>query len=399
MFGRKLLRQKKSRLFTAWLQLKYQKTRFLIALLGVVFAVVIIFMQLGIRDALFNSAVHFHKGLKGDCFIISSRSTSLIAMENFSQRRLAQTLAFEEVEFVNPIYLDFVQWKNPESRNYWRNIFVIGFDLRHQAFDLPGIDRDLDLLQPADTLLFDRNSRSEFGPIAEQFEQQGSVTTELGSNSGSNRRIRVTGLFELGTSFGSDGNIIASDINFLRIVGEREKGLIDVGLIKLKPNNDPEVFKLKLQKYLPPDVKVFTKQEFISFEKTYWQSSTAIGFIFNLGVGLGLVVGIVVVYQILYTNISEHLQEYATLKAIGYNHQYLLNIVFQQALIIGVLGYIPGLLISVIQYHFTKQATLLPIEMTWTRAMYILVATIIMCLISGVYAVKKLKSANPADIF
>ncbi len=387
------------RLFTAWLQLKYQKIRFLIALSGVIFAVVIIFMQLGIRDALFDSAVRFHNGLQGDCFIIGPRSTALIAMESFSQRRLSQALAFEEVESVNPIYLGFAQWKNPESRNYWRNIFMIGFDLRHQPFDLPGIQSNIDRLQLIDTILFDRNSRTEFGYIAEKFERDNSVITELGSNSGSNRRIKVVGLFELGTSFGSDGNIITSDLNFLRISHTREKGLIDVGLIKLKAGSDPKKFKLKLQKYLPQDVKVFTKQEFINFEQNYWRSSTPIGFIFNLSVVLGFIVGAVVVYQILYTNVSEHLKEFATLKAIGYSHQYLLNIVFQQALIIGFLGYIPGLMITIIQYQFAKQATYLPIEMTWQRAINILVATIIMCSIAGVSAVRKMRSANPADIF
>ena len=382
------------RLFTAWLQLKYQKIRFLIALSGVVFAVVTIFFQLGIRDALFDSAVLFHQGLQGDCFIISSRSTDLTGMENFSQRRLSQALAFEEVEYVNPIYLGFAKWKNPESRNYWRSIYMIGFDLRHQTLDLPGVQPNINRLQLIDTVLFDRNSRTEYGSIAAKFERDNSVITEL-----SNRRIKVVGLFELGTSFGADGHIITSDLNFLRISNTRKKGLIDVGLIKLKAGSDPEKFKFKLQKYLPQDVKVFTKQEFINLEKNHWQSSTGIGFIFNFSVALGFIVGAVVVYQILYTNVSEHLKEYATLKAIGYSNQYLLDIVFQQALIIGSLGYIPGLLITIIQYQFAKQATYLPIEMTWQRAVNILFATIMMCLIAGVSAVRKMKSANPADIF
>lgn len=150
---------------------------------------------------------------------------------------------------------------------------------------------------------------------------------------------------------------------------------------------------------MPQDVQVFTKQEFINFEQNYWQTSQAIGFTFNLNVVMSFIVGAVVVYQILYTNVSEHLKEFATLKAIGYSHQYLLNIVFQQALIIGSLGYIPGLAIAIFIYKFAQQATLLPIAMTWQRAINILVATIIMCLIAGVSAVKKMKSANPADIF
>ena len=165
------------RLPTAWLQLRYQKVRFIVALSGVIFAVVIIFMQLGIRDALFDSAVRFHEGLKGDCFLISPRSTSLIAMERFTERRLYQSLAFKEVDFVNPIYLDFAQWKNPDTRNYWRNIFVIGFDLKNQIFSYPGIDENLTQLRIPDFVLFDRNSRSEFDSIALEFEKQVSITT------------------------------------------------------------------------------------------------------------------------------------------------------------------------------------------------------------------------------
>ncbi|MGI2903116.1 ABC transporter permease DevC [Tolypothrix sp. VBCCA 56010] len=383
---------------TAWLQLRYQKVRLIVALSGVIFAVVIIFMQLGLRDALFDSAVRLHQGLKGDCFLISPRSTALIAMQSLPERRLLQALAFPEVDFVSPIYLDFAQWKNPQTRNYWRNIFVIGFDLRHQVFDFPGVTENLDKLKLADVVLFDQNSRAEFGSIVSEFKKQGNLTVEV-SNQTSNRRIKVMGLFELGTSFGADGNLLTSHLNFLRIFSNRQQGFVDIGLIKLKPGKNVDNFLNQLKEYLPKDVKVLSKQGLIDFENNYWQSSTAIGFIFNLGVFLGLVVGIVVVYQILYTNVSEHLSEYAMLKAMGYRHKYLLFVVLQQALLIAILGYTPGFIISCIQYEFTKQATLLPIAMTVNRAVFVLTATIIMCSISGVIAVGKLKAADPADIF
>lgn len=383
---------------TAWLQLRYQKIRLLVALSGVIFAVVIVFMQLGIRDALFDSAVRLHQGLQGDCFLISPRSTSLIAMESFPERRLIQALGFEEVESVSPIYLDFAQWKNPETRDYWRNIFVIGFDLRDRAVNFPGVQDNIQRLQLPDVVLFDRDSRTEFGPVVDLFQRQGQVVTELGNN-GSNRQVKVTGLFKLGTSFGSDGNLVTSHSNFLRIFNQRQRGFIDIGAIVLKPGSNANDFTRQLREFLPPDVQVLTKKELVAFEKNYWQTSTAIGFIFNLGVALGVIVGIVVVYQILYTNVSEHLSEYATLKAIGYRHNYLLSLVLQQALFIAVLGYIPGFLIAVIQYEFAKQATLLPIAMTPARAILVLTLTILMCFISGATAVNKLKAADPADIF
>lgn len=147
----------------AWLQLRYQKARLIIALLGVVFAVVIVFIQLGIRDALFDSAVRLHQGLQGDCFLISPRSTALIAMESFPERRLSQSLAFSEVDYVAPIYLGFGQWKNPETKDYWRNIFVIGFDIRYQVVDFAGVEENINKLKIPNVVLFDRSSRAELG--------------------------------------------------------------------------------------------------------------------------------------------------------------------------------------------------------------------------------------------
>ncbi|EPF17097.1 FtsX-like permease family protein [Microcystis aeruginosa NIES-298] len=398
MNKRKLFQKRGTKLATAWLQLKHQKVRLLVALSGVIFSVVIIFMQLGIRDALFDSAVRFHQSLQGDIFLISPRSTALIAMKSFPERRLLQSLAFDEVDYVSPIYLDFAQWKNPNTRNYWRNIFVLGINLRHPVLNLPGITENIEKLKMPNTVLFDQGSRSEFGTIAQDFRRDGSVSTELGNPNG-NRKVNVVGLFQFGTSFGSDGNLVTSHINFLRIFDNRKKGFIDVGLIKLKPDQDIQKTLEKLRKYLPKDVRVLSKSEFVNFEKKYWQTSTAIGFIFNLGVALGIIVGVVVVYQILYTNVSEHLSEYATLKAMGYRHRYLLSMVLQQAFLIAVLGYIPGFLIANIQYEFTKNATLLPVNMSLDRAVFVFILTLVMAFVSGATAVKKLQDADPADIF
>ena len=387
------------KLSTAWLQLKYEKIRLAVAIAGISFAVVLMFMQLGFRTALFDSAVRIHASLRGDIFLLSPRSTSLIAMKSFSERRLWQALAFEEVEFVTPIYLNFAQWRNPQNPIYWRNIHAIGFDIRYPIFNLPGVEKNLEKLKTPDVVLFDRASRPEFGPIAANFAQTSSITTEIDSLSTATRSITVVGLFQLGTSFGIDGNIITSHLNFLRIFSQRQKGAIEVGLIKLKAGVNSDEFKQKLQAYLPPDVRIFTHQEWIEFEKHYWMSSTAIGFIFSLGVAMGLIVGIVVVYQILYTNVSEHLAEYATLKAMGYQHTYLLSVVFQESLILAILGYIPGFSIASLLYKLARDATLLPVSMKLSRSLFVLLLTFCMCAIAGIVAVRKLRDADPADIF
>jgi putative ABC transport system permease protein len=379
----------------AWLQLRRETIRLLIALAGIGFAVILMFVQLGFRDALFDSAITLHQNLRGDVFLISPQSTALIAMKSFSQRRLYQALSYGEVESISEIYLDFGLWKNPENRST-RSIMVIGFPPQNQVLDLPEVNQSLDKIQIPDVVLFDDASRPEFGPIPERFNQGEPIATEVAG-----RRVNVGGLFKLGASFGADGNLVTSDLNFLRIFERRKKGLIDVGLIKLKPGVDLTAILATLRQNLEveQDIKVLSKAEFIDFEKNYWQSSTAIGFIFTLGAAIGFIVGTVIVYQILYTDVADHLAEYATLKAMGYKNLYLLKIVFQEALILSILGFIPGFVLCLILYNLTRNATALPLSMTVDRGVLVLCLTIVMCVISGAIAVRKVQEADPADIF
>jgi putative ABC transport system permease protein len=289
--------------------------------------------------------------------------------------------------------LDYTSWKNPVT-GIPRNLLVIGINPASNILKMPGIEENLDKLKLPDVVLYDRSSRQEYGPIATTFDQGNLVTAEV-----RRRLIKVGGLFTLGASFGADGNLVTSDLNFLRIFNNRQQGLIDIGLIRLKPGADATVVAKDLRNYLPPDVKVLTKQEFIDQERNFWASSTAIGFIFTLGTIMGFIVGTVIVYQILYTEVADHLVEYATLKAIGYAQKYLLIVILQEALILALLGYIPGFAFSLFLYQRAREATLLPVFMTFTRALQVLILTILMCFISGAIAVRKLRYADPADIF
>jgi putative ABC transport system permease protein len=382
----------------AWLQLTREKVRLLVALAGIAFADILMFMQLGFQDALFESAITFHRSLNGDVFIISTQSTALIAMRTFSSRRLYQTLGHQGVASVEPVYVDFGLWKNPENKKT-RGIMVIGFNPDDLALDLPELPSQTDLIKIPDTILFDRASREEFGPVPQLFAQsqlpQGQpVETEVRS-----RRVRVGGLFSLGASFGADGNIITSEQTFHRIFTNRTRNLIDIGMLRLQPGVDPTQVVAQLRQTLPSDVRVFTKAEFMEFERNYWAEGTAIGFIFTLGTIMGFIVGTVIVYQILYTDVSDHLPEYATLKAMGYSDLYLLGVVFQEAVILAFMGYVPGGVLSFFLYNMTRQATNLPMYMTLARAVTVLILTIIMCFLSGMIAVRKLQAADPADIF
>jgi putative ABC transport system permease protein len=382
-----------SKIPLAWLQLKREKTRLVIALAGIAFADILIFMQIGFQDSLYFSNVRLHSSLRCDIVLINRQSSALLLMKSFSQRRLYKALDLPEVQSVHPIYTDYASWKNPVTGTY-RNILVIGINPEFNPFDLPGVQENLDKIKQSDVVLFDRSSRKEFGPIAENFEQGKNVTTEV-----RRRHIKVGGLFTLGASFGADGNLITSDVNFLRLFNTRQEGLIEIGLIRLKSGYDATSVAQILRNYLPEDVKIFTKQEYIDFERNFWASSTAIGFIFTLGTIMGFIVGTVIVYQILYTEVADHLAEYATLKAIGYTHNYLLSVILQEALILAFLGYVPGLAFSMFLYQAARQATLLPVFMSFGRVVFVLILTIVMCFVSGAIAVRKLRSADPADIF
>ncbi|MBE9175731.1 FtsX-like permease family protein [Synechocystis salina LEGE 06155] len=384
---------------TAWLQLKFYPLRLTVAVAGVCFSIFLIFMQLSFQDALFDSAVSFYEALDADIFILNSRSSALIAMENFPERRLNQALAVDNVAEVIPIYLGFAQWRNPVKKNVWRNIYLIGIEPSQSVFNIEAVEENRFKLKLPDTVLFNQTSRSEFGPIAELFRQEGEVKTEVGDRGPSNRLITVVGLFPLGASFGSDGTIITSDLNFQRILPGSRKGFINLGGIKLQDKNKLDITLAALRDYLPNDVKIFSKAEVFAFEKNYWATGSPIGFVFALGVGIGMAVGVVITYQVLYSSIAQHLSEYATLRAVGYRQRYLLGVVFQEAVFLALFAYVPGIIFAGFVTKLARDATSLPVYINVNKAIIVLLLSCLMCFISGGIAIRKLQDADPADVF
>jgi putative ABC transport system permease protein len=383
----------------AWLQLVKQKVRFFVALAGIAFVAVLMFMQIGFQDALYASATQVHKHLKGDLFLISSQYKSLTSTQSFPRSRLYQILGFNGIKSVEPLYVQFAKLKNPvNGRKY--PIYVLGFEPVKSIFRLPEVEQDFQLLKIPDQVFFDRAARPEFGPIAEYFQKKQPITIEIFSYLGTiGYKVKVSGLFTLGPSFGVDGNLIVSSSTFLKIFPERRANELDIGSIHLQPNVNPQTILATLSANLPDDVTVMTRQEFIEFEKNYWTLRTPIGFVFNLMVIMGFVVGVIVVYQILYSNISTHFVQFATLKAMGFRNKYLLNVVFQQAVILAILGYIPGFTISLGLYDLAKDATKLPIVMDLSKGLLVFSSVIFMCLTSGFFSTNKLRKVDPAEIF
>lgn len=377
----------------AWLQLIRQKGRFFVALAGIGFADILMLMQLGFQNALLDSNTRPHQLLQADLVLISLEAQNLGSLDAFPRRRLFQARNLPEVKTADPLYVRLGVWRNPQTK-VESSILVLGFNPTKPAFNLPEINQTLNLIQYPDTLLFDRGSKGEYEDMIAQIAQGNSVSTEL-----QGRKVTLQGLYQIGSSFVADGSVITSDQNFLRIFAEQQASEVNVGLITLKLESDLNAVAAKLRTQLPNDVEVLTRQEFIEFERNYWQRNTTIGFVFSFGVVMGFVVGVIIVYQILYSDVTDHLAEYATLKAMGYHNLYLLGVVFQEAMILAVLGYLPGCLASVGLYQLTRNATSLPLFMTLERVLQVLGVTLVMCMVSGAVAIRKLRSADPADIF
>lgn len=362
-------------------QMWREKARFTIGVCGVAFATVLILMQLGFQSALFDSSTKLHSAINGDLFVIDRKTSSLVSCRQFPRVRLYQVLSDPEVAWVSPIYVGRANCRVIDSEQS-RPVFVYGINSVDAVFAFGGIEK----LKNEQLVLFDSKSRREL--------QQKGNWLQL-----ENKRLRIGGHFELGTSFGADGNAITSTTAFLKIFPFRNPRGVDIGVIRLRQGADVAAAMNRLQVRLPKDVRVLTKPQFIEFEQSYWRSTTAIGFIFRMGVVLSVVVGAIIVYQILYADISDHLKQYATLLAIGYSMRNLYDVLFMKAVLLAIFGFFPGVLVARELYCFTAANTGLPLLMDAPRVVLTLSLGIVMCCGAAVVSSAKLRKADPADVF
>ncbi|WP_416238324.1 ABC transporter permease DevC [Synechococcus sp. CCY9202] len=377
----------------SWLLLTRQPARLAVALAGICFAGILMFMQFGFSDGLFDASVTIHKLFDTDLVLLSPRSSSSVSMAGFPRRRLVQTLADPDVAGITPVHWSLLLWRNPQTRAT-RSLLTLGFEPDDPLFTDPSLAAKSQVLTQRGRVLFDELSRPEFGPVAEWFRQGRLVESEI-----SGKRVRVAGLVALGTSFGADGNLLTSSETYLSLLPETPPGSIEVGLIRLRPGADPAAVQRRLEAALPQDVRVYTKQGFINFEMNYWRDSTSIGFIFTLGAAMGFIVGCVIVYQILYSDVSDHLPEYATLMAMGYRLSTLLGVVAREGFFLAILGYLPAYAAGEGLYVLVRNATNLPVGMDTPRAVLVFGLILVMCMGSAALAMRRLADADPAEIF
>jgi len=377
----------------AWRQAIHRPMRLAAAIAGVIFAHVQVFFQQGLSGGLYDSQKRPIQRINGELVLVSGRYLYLGEQLNIPRARLTQALGVEGVKAVTPLYIGITEWLNRDTRQQ-KQALIFGVTPENPALRIPELSADPLALQRSDSVLFDTRSKRNAGPVAEVVRSEGHYDTELHGV-----RAVVTGLFSLGVTFAADINLITSSTNFKNYFPQQSSDDIQMGVIQLEPGVDPLRVQATLNSFLDPSVKVLTIPELEATEVNYWRRNTSFGIIFGLGVLVGLVVGGIIVYQILYSDVSDHLSEYATLKAIGYSDGFVVAIILQESLILALLAFAPSFLLSLGLYGFLARATSLMVVMTAQRAALVFLFTLAMCGASGWLATAKLRRLDPAEIF
>ncbi|MCA9214215.1 MAG: FtsX-like permease family protein [Planctomycetales bacterium] len=385
----------------AWKNLTHSWRRLMVAVGGISFAVVLMFMQTGFRNALFDSTVKMVRDIDTDVIMFSKARFSLSAQHRFPIERIHEAASCPSAESVDPLYLENTISLLRADGRQGRPIRVIGFDLNCHLFAADDITAKLDLVHGPNTALIDSRSKPNYHfPLSEIAAGQ-PATGELAG-----QQVYFLGTFPMGTDFANEGNVIMSAENFAsyfpsRRIGADPLSIVDLGLATARDGVTAEQLRDEILATLGPttDVYVVTRNEFVNDEIRFWGKSTPIGIIFGIGTAMGFVVGVIICYQIIFTDIADHMPEFATLKAMGYSDRYFTQFVITEAFYLSIFGFVPGLLIAILLFAVVTSQTGLLMVMTLPRATIVFVLTLTMCVLSGIAAMRKLQSADPASLF
>jgi putative ABC transport system permease protein len=378
----------------AWRNATARRPLFLRAVLGVGFAAFLIFMQLGFREAFLESSLVLIRSFDADLIIQSRTNYQFGQREPFPRRRLQQALSHPDVSSAAPVLLEWQssRWKNPDTGKTY-HMRVLGFDPDRPSLLLPDVTRHRDALRQPNTIVMDSRARRHLGEVRD------GLRTELAG-----REITVVGTAPIGPDFFIDGTLFMSERNFLMFFedpdrpGQRREAA-DYGLVKLRPGASLADTQAALQAALPSDVTVVTKDELIAHESAFQASVSPVGLIFGLGAVIGFCAGVLITYQVLFTEIINRQAQYATLKAIGYERDFLLAVIARQSLIYALAGFAGATLAAVAVYAAVDAIVLLPMQMSSDVFWVTMIMCLVMCLIAGFTAARRAVAADPAEMF
>jgi len=370
------------------------RRRLLRALAGIAFAVLLMMVELGFRTAFIGSMLLPIQQLDGDLMLVSSAKYEFGRRTPFLRRLFYEARSVPGIASVRPLYLErrTAVWKNPQTHELF-GIQVFAFNPDEPVFLLPEVADNLEALRQPDTVMVDRRARSSLG------QASAGMQTEL-----SRHRVKVIGTFRLGPSFFSDGTAIMSDRNFFKLFGVQSPNStelpdVEIGVIKVSPGQRTLDVQHALRAALPGSVMILTKAELIDREARFHMQVSPVGPIFNVGTLVGFAVGILICYQILFSELSDQLSQYATLKAMGYYNTFVVKVVLQQAVFYAVLAYIVAWTACYLIFRVVGEIALIPLHMSVGLTVTSLVLALIMCVGAALIAVRRAIATDPAELF
>lgn len=390
----KLLTWLFGRLPIGWLQLSHNKARFVAAVAGVSFANLLVFMQLGILGALNGSTIAPYSMLNADIIISATDSNTLTdGGGNVARSRMFQALGTAGVAAASPLFIGNLPLNLGDGAS--ASLLAFGIDDSKPEFSSTDIAQNAIKLRLENTALLDSGSRG-----LPSWMLDGLASGEPFSLEINGQKLSVIGPINVGSGFLSDGTVVMSDQTFLRYFQGRSSSAPNHLLAHVNDGTSADAVVARLQAIFPSDsVKVQTLENAAKADLAFMSTERPTGIIFGFGVLIGVIVGIVIVYQVLSTDVADHLREYATFKAMGYGQPFFLGIVFEEAIVLAVFGFIPGLLVSLGLYAGLSSVTGLPVAMSASRAILVFFGTLAACSLSGAIATRRLAGADPADLF
>jgi putative ABC transport system permease protein len=364
--------------------LLHDKVRFAVTVIGVVFAVVLVSVQVGlfIGFALTTSNVIDHSA--ADLWIASSNVDHLEVGVPFAESKRYQALATPGVQAAEKYVVQFVDWKLPDGAV--QRAQLVGFDLQSGLGGPWNVNvGNPAALSGADTVFIDQLYFDKLGveKVGDEVEIR-------------HRRARVIGHTRGIRTFTTSPVVFTSFKNALNFAGLRADRTTYL-LVKTAAGHQPEAVKRALQSRLS-GVDVFTTSEFSNRTRYYWMFGTGAGVTIILAAVLGFVVGAVIVAQTIYAATVDHIRDYGTLKAIGASNRYLYGVIIRQALISGAVGYVIGITVAYLAVYLSQEAKV-QIVLPWQVGGALLVLTLLMCAGASVLSVHKITRIDPASVF
>jgi putative ABC transport system permease protein len=369
----------------AFRNLFHDRIRLAVTLVGILFSIVLVAVQLGVYLGCSRDITAIIDNAKGELWITTFGAKSFEdGGTQLTQNERHQALATPGVKSVAPVFSAFAEWRKPAGGS--TRVVVVGADAEDGGiapFNL--IEGNWTDIRAPEGIAVDKSYLEDLG------------ITGVGSTAQiAQGRVRVRALTNEIRSF-TQSPYVFMPIDRARALLGAPSTMTSFHLVKLEDGADVEAVRNSLKKRLET-AEVLTKAEFLNRSLTQWLFNTGAGAALIGGALLGTLVGTVIVAQTLYSSTKDHINEFATLRALGSSAGYIYQVILAQAAMSALLGYALGISIAML-IGYAAQGTALPIMMTPTLAIGLLGLTLFMCAISAISAIFKVTKIDPATVF